>query len=285
MGAQAKWTAIDLGQDGSFAAGMIAGVPAGLYDTVDGIVKTASSPVETYEALKSLFNSGDVLGNVSDAVKQSYIDRIDRMEAEYQKAGASGSFNAGVEGGKLVTDIASLLAGGAGAAKVTAGVTEKIVAKVASKAGPAAANAGKATVINFQNKVLGEYSAIKPGPLDNDLAKTFSGARYQEVVLKEDTILYRGGVSDKPFGQFFSSEPPQGVLQTRVDKAVLPKWPEGGTSPIDSSIAIKIPAGTKVYIGEVGSQNGLYVGGTQQIVVPKAWSIKGAEVMEIKPLK
>ncbi len=85
VGAQAKWTAIDLGQDGSFAAGMIAGVPAGLYDTVDGIVKTASSPVETYEALKSLFNSGDVLGNVSDAVKQSYIDRIDRMEAEYQK--------------------------------------------------------------------------------------------------------------------------------------------------------------------------------------------------------
>lgn len=282
---EAKWTAIDLGQDGSFAAGMIAGVPAGLYDAVDGIVKTASSPLETYEALKSLFNSGDVLGNVSDAVKQSYIDRIDRMEAEYQKAGASGSFNAGVEGGKLVTDIAGLLAGGAGAVKITAGVTEKIVAKVASKVESAAAHAGKATVINFPNKVLGEYSAIKPGPLDNDLAKTFSGAKYQEVVLKEDTILYRGGVSDKPFGQFFSSEPPQGVLQTRIDKAVLPKWPEGGTSPIDSSIAIKIPAGTKVYVGEVGSQNGLYVGGTQQIVVPKAWAIKGAEIMEIKPLK
>lgn len=172
---------------------MIAGVPAGLYDAVDGIVKTASSPLETYEALKSLFNSGDVLGNVSDAVKQSYIDRIDRMEAEYQKAGASGSFNAGVEGGKLVTDIAGLLAGGTGAVKITAGVTEKIVAKVASKVESAAAHAGKATVINFPNKVLGEYSAIKPGPLDNDLAKTFSGAKYQEVVLKEDTILYRGG--------------------------------------------------------------------------------------------
>ena len=84
---QAKWTAIDLRQDGSFAAGMIAGVPAGLYDAVDGIVKTASSPVETYEALKTLFNSGDVLGNVSDVVKQYYIDRINRMEVEYQKAG------------------------------------------------------------------------------------------------------------------------------------------------------------------------------------------------------
>ncbi|MDZ7277224.1 hypothetical protein N4G40_02860, partial [Pantoea eucrina] len=125
--------------------GMIAGVPAGLYDTVDGIVKTASNPQETYEALKSLFNSGDVLGNVSDAVKQSYIDRIDRMEANYQKAGASGSFNAGVEGGKLVTDIAGLLAGGAGVVKGGAVLTEKVVAKVAGKAESAVVSAGKAT--------------------------------------------------------------------------------------------------------------------------------------------
>ncbi|MBB3306739.1 MULTISPECIES: hypothetical protein [unclassified Enterobacter] len=87
-----KWTAISLGQDGSFAAGMIAGVPVSLYDTIDGIVKTASSPIETYEALKTLFNNGDVLGDVSEVVKQSYIDRINLMEAEYQKAGTSGSF-------------------------------------------------------------------------------------------------------------------------------------------------------------------------------------------------
>jgi filamentous hemagglutinin len=46
-GAQAKWTAIDLGQDGGFAAGMVAGVPAGLEDTIDSIVKTASNPQET----------------------------------------------------------------------------------------------------------------------------------------------------------------------------------------------------------------------------------------------
>ncbi|WP_370426528.1 hemagglutinin repeat-containing protein [Pantoea vagans] len=141
---QAKWTAIDLGQDGSFAAGMIAGVPAGLYDAVDGIVRTASSPLETYAALKSLFNSGDVLGNVSDAVKQSYIDRIDRMEAEYQRAGASGSFNAGVEGGKLVADMAGLLAGGAGVVKGGVVLTEKIAAKVAGKAELVAVNVGNA---------------------------------------------------------------------------------------------------------------------------------------------
>ncbi|BEM34901.1 hypothetical protein SME06J_35930 [Serratia marcescens] len=121
---------------------MIAGVPAGLYDAVDGIVKAGSNPTETLEAMKALFNSGDVLGTVSDVVKQSYIDRIDRMEAEYQKAGASGSFKAGVEGGKLVTDIAGLLTGGAGIVKGGAVLTEKVVAKVAGKA-EAAVNAGK----------------------------------------------------------------------------------------------------------------------------------------------
>lgn len=160
-GAQAKWTAIDLGQDGSFAAGMVAGVPAGLYDAVDGIVKAGTNPVETLDAMKALFNSGDVLGTVSDAVKQSYIDRIDRMEAEYQKAGANGSFNAGVEGGKLVTDIASLLAGGAGVVKGGAILTEKVVAKVAGKAESAAVNAGKAT--------SGAENAAKYPKLKDDL--------------------------------------------------------------------------------------------------------------------
>ncbi|MBX4134269.1 hypothetical protein JMI89_11600 [Frischella sp. Ac48] len=146
-------------------------------------------------------------------------------------------------------------------------------------------NAGRGTAGSLQGKILGEYTAIKPVPLTDDLAGTFTGGKYKEVVLQQDTILYRAGTADKPFGQFFSVESPQGVLQTRIDKAVLPQWPGGGTSPIDSSIAIKIPAGTKVYVGEVGSQNGIYVGGTQQIVVPKSWTIKGIEIIEVKPLK
>ncbi|SUX30469.1 hemagglutinin repeat-containing protein [Chromobacterium vaccinii] len=116
-GVQAKWTAIDLGQDGSFAAGMVAGVPANLYETVESIVKAASTPMETLNAIKSLFSGDDVLSTVSDAVKQSYIERIDQLKVEYQKAGINGSFNAGVESGKLLTDVASLLAGGAGVAK------------------------------------------------------------------------------------------------------------------------------------------------------------------------
>ena len=136
-----KWDAIDIGQQTSYGAGMLIGVPAGLVDSVQSIVNMGLNPAETYDALKSLFNSGDVLGNVSDAVKQSYITRLNNMEAEYQKAGASGSFNAGVEGGKLISEIASLAAGGAGVAKGGAVLVEKVAAKVVGKAESIAGNA------------------------------------------------------------------------------------------------------------------------------------------------
>ncbi|MNF00519.1 hypothetical protein D3C80_1993590 [compost metagenome] len=89
----------------------------------------------------------------------------------------------------------------------------------------------------------------------------------------------------QPLGQFFSLESPAGVLQTRIDKAVLPIWPGGGKSPIDTAFKVKIPAGTEVYIGEVGSQGGFYIGGTEQIVVVKPWTIDGVQIIGSNPLK
>ncbi|EML4853717.1 hemagglutinin repeat-containing protein [Morganella morganii] len=133
FGVHAKWLPTDVGQDASFGAGMLAGLPAGLYDTVEGFANLVSNPGDTYDALRALINSGDILGNASDAIKQSYIERIDRMEAEYQRAGASGSFNAGVEAGKLIFDAAAVATGAGGLAKGTIVTTEKIVAKVSAK--------------------------------------------------------------------------------------------------------------------------------------------------------
>ena len=134
-------------------------------------------------------------------------------------------------------------------------------------------------------KTLGEYSAVEPGPLPDNMAATFAGAKYKVVALEQDTILYRAGTADQPLGQYFSAEPPAGVLQTRIDKAVLPEWPGGGKSPIDAFFAVKVPAGTQVYVGEVGTQSGFYVGGTQQIVVVKPWAIPGVQVVKSSPLK
>lgn len=137
---QVKWAAIDAGQDASFYSGVVAVVPAGLYDAVLGIVQAASSPLETYAALKSLFESGDVLERVPEAIKQSYIDRITRMEEEYQRAGADGSFSAGVEGGKLIFDVVSLVTGAAGKSGIV--LTERVMAKVAGNAGKVETSGG-----------------------------------------------------------------------------------------------------------------------------------------------
>jgi len=132
--AEVKWAAIDAGQDASFYTGVVAGVPAGMYDLARGLVQIAASPLETYAALKSLFESGDVLEKVPAAIKQSYIERITRMEEEYQRAGASGSFNSGVEGGKLLFDVAGLVTVATGVAKSGAILTEKVAAQVAKNA-------------------------------------------------------------------------------------------------------------------------------------------------------
>ena len=134
-------------------------------------------------------------------------------------------------------------------------------------------------------KVTSNFSAIEPGPLAENLAGTFAGGRYTTVTLQNDTILYRAGTANQPLGQFFSLEKPTGVLQTRIDKAVLPEWPGGGTSPIDTSFTVKIPAGTQVHVGEVGTQGGFYISGTQQIDVPKPWTINGVQVINSSPLK
>ncbi|MCF2872993.1 DUF637 domain-containing protein, partial [Octadecabacter sp. G9-8] len=136
-----------------------------------------------------------------------------------------------------------------------------------------------------QGTVNGQYTAINPGPLDDGLAGTFSGGRYTEVVLDQDIILNRAGTRDTPLGQFFTQSAPDSVISTRIDSAVLPEWPGGSTSPLDTAFEVRIPAGTKVYVGEVSSQGGFYVGGTQQIVVPKPWLIDGVEVIGSTPLQ
>ena len=134
-------------------------------------------------------------------------------------------------------------------------------------------------------RVTRQFDAVNPGSLSDDLAGTFAGGRYNEVILEADTILYRAGKEGTPLGQFFSTEVPQGILQTRIDKAVLPVWPGGGTSPINAAFGIKIPAGTKVFTGNVGTQGGVFVGGTPQIVVPKPWLIDGVEHVSTIPLR
>lgn len=74
-------------------------------------------------------------------------------------------------------------------------------------------------------------------------------------------------------------------MQTRIDKAVLPSWPDGAKSPIDTIFEVEVPAGTQVYVGEVGSQGGFFIRGTEQILVLKPWAIDGVKVLNSCLLK
>jgi RHS repeat-associated protein len=98
-----------------------------------------------------------------------------------------------------------------------------------------------------------------PKKLPNELAATFEGGNSSRV-LNEDLILYRGGTENQPLGQFFSKDAPISEIQARVDKAILPEWPGGGKSPIDTAFQVKIPKGTTIHTGKVASQGGFYVG-------------------------
>jgi hypothetical protein len=114
---------------------------------------------------------------------------------------------------------------------------------------------------------------------------TFMGREYKAYELQEDVVLYRAGENGKPLGQFFSRDAPISEIQTRIDQAVLPKWPGGGASPLDRVYGVNIPSGTTVYVGEIGNQSGFYVGGTQQIVVLEPWKIPGVQVNSSVPIK
>jgi hypothetical protein len=119
----------------------------------------------------------------------------------------------------------------------------------------------------------------------DEIAATFRGGRYTARTLEQDTTYYRAGTADRPYGQFFSEDRPVGEIQTRIDKAIPPEWPDGTPAPLDTGYAINIPAGTTVYEGEVASQGGWYMGGTGQTFIPHPWDIPGANVLDSWPLR
>ncbi|MDF7675804.1 VENN motif pre-toxin domain-containing protein, partial [Neisseriaceae bacterium ESL0693] len=128
-----KWLAISGAQQASLTAGIVAGVPVEIGQSMEDLLHMVTSPIETYNAIKSLINSDDIFGNVSDALKQEYSKRIDNLINQYEQAGASGSFQAGVEIGRLLTDAGTLVAGGIGVGKGVAKVTEKVVSKISKQ--------------------------------------------------------------------------------------------------------------------------------------------------------
>lgn len=108
------WELVSAGQDTAYGAGLATSIPVGLFETGKGIAEIAMHPIDSLNAIKTLIQEG----NFTEAMKQSYVNRIDKMIVEYEKAGAEGAFKAGLEAGQLLQETVGILAGGVGLAKV-----------------------------------------------------------------------------------------------------------------------------------------------------------------------
>ncbi|WP_406812298.1 polymorphic toxin-type HINT domain-containing protein [Histophilus somni] len=123
------WGLIDVGQDASFASGVVAGIPENIVESVSGLLSMVTSPVETIMAFKELLARDDTISHIANMTKQSYLDKLDKMQAYYEKAGAEGSFKAGKEIGNIVADVATAFTGMGAVIKTGAGVGIKIISK------------------------------------------------------------------------------------------------------------------------------------------------------------
>ena len=119
-----------------------------------------------------------------------------------------------------------------------------------------------------------EYNATtNPGPLsigDNPQINNFYGGRYNKRILEKPEIYFRAGDSgyEKEFGSYYTKYFPKSSIQVRTDSAVKLYWTdEDGvltwTSPLNRVYMIEFPAGTEVYEGPIGYQEGRYLGGLE----------------------
>jgi hypothetical protein len=251
---------------------------------VDGV---AYYPLVANCPAAACLNGDPVANAIPDPGTQAYLDAVDRKVDRTVNivSGVLGVGGAILRGGSAV---GGLLAETSGAARVAENV-----------AGAKGVGAVADSIYTLPGKAIGQFDMVtNPGPLAGMTgapAANFAGGKYTAVTLTDDLTLYRGGDSTgKALGQWFTIEAPSSVAQVRIDTAVKSQWIDPvsgqltGKSPIDVVYTIKIPAGTTIYQGPVGSQGGVYVGGQNmnQIFVPEPWKIPGVQVVgQPKPLK
>ena len=115
------------------------------------------------------------------------------------------------------------------------------------------------TVISRHNALTGH------GPLPRKIAESFAGGAYDVVKLDQDLTLYRvwhPGAADE-FGGYWSTDKPSGRISAIMDSALLPEWGNQATR----MTTIRVPEGEVINIGQVGYQNGFWVGGSSQVLI------------------
>jgi len=127
----------------------------------------------------------------------------------------------------------------------------------------------------FESNGIARVSGVLPIP--EQAAKSFLDMKYTSLVLEQPLDLFRVGTSGKPWGQYFSLEYPMSVLDARINQAILPIWPDGGISPLDTVYAWNFPQNTNIHLGIIKPQtpSWFYQGMTPQIFIHEPWKIPG----------
>ena len=120
----AKWSAIDLQQDIGLTVGVGGGMALSAKETAEGIVSLFDNWDETEKTFKQLFSSPEFRAKAGDAYLTDLQQRMDFLTQAYNDAGWDGSVTAGVEAGKIASELVGLLT----VAKGVVGVTVKLPA-------------------------------------------------------------------------------------------------------------------------------------------------------------
>ena len=175
-------------------------------------------------------------------------------------------------------------------AQVSGAIERSIARRATTKEAERAAILGEAKVRTASRTERGDYligrwnnalcKAANPCPLPEHVGRTFKGGTYEEVVLAEDTMLYRSYADpEKKFGAWWKREPSMGTRAV-IDNAI-PTSEEGNVA--SRLTRIRVPKGTTVYEGLSGpyyegkSSQMANVGGKPQVFIPSdtsSWEFK-----------
>ena len=140
----------------------------------------------------------------------------------------------------------------------------------------------KQIISRVPGKILGEFDAYKPGHLRDEKAVTFSGSRYASIQLNQPLTLFRAyhppPGEARELGGYWSLDKPTGSLQSIIDSALLPEFKNQAIKWVE----IQVPAGVRLNIGEVASQNNHWIGGSSQILIDAdiqdSWKTDGGDL-------
>lgn len=172
-----KYGALDSAQDKLTKAGFAAGVVYSAGSDAKGIVEAILSPIDTFNALKSIINDPQVRAQLTDSAFASLNTKIQRIDNNLKTGGLAQASQVGYDLGTLTWEAAGLLVLVKGAAAATAKLGSAGV-KILENTVNAAKNSAA-----YTNPVLTGMSAVQSQKVINAARASIQSRNFNDVVL------------------------------------------------------------------------------------------------------